>query len=127
MASVGSTLPGGTPRAGSRSLYSERAFLSQIIEPSVGEGKVRIIVFAMRSVLGIFSGIECCLFLLNCFAFSLVQPAYFNVRVYISFIKPDQPMWYRACKTCNRKVTEEIGSGYWCEGCQKHETECSLR
>lgn len=93
MASVGSTLPGGTPRAGSRSLYSERAFLSQIIEPSVGEGK----------------------------------PAYFNVRVYISFIKPDQTMWYRACKTCNRKVTEEIGSGYWCEGCQKHETECSLR
>eukprot|EP01018_Ginkgo_biloba_P010292 Gb_17349 [translate_table: standard] len=93
MSSAGSTLMGGTPRAGSRSLYSERAFLSKIIEPSVGEGK----------------------------------PAYFNVRVYISFIKPDQPMWYRACKTCNRKVTEEGGSGYWCEGCQKHEDECNLR
>jgi hypothetical protein len=31
MASVGSTLPGETLRDGSKSLYSERAFLSQII------------------------------------------------------------------------------------------------
>lgn len=36
-------------------------------------------------------------------------------------------MWYRACKTCNKKVTEAIGSGYWCEGCQKNSEECSLR
>ncbi|XP_057871294.2 replication protein A 70 kDa DNA-binding subunit B [Cryptomeria japonica] len=93
MLSLGSTLSGGTPIRGSRSLYSDRAFLSEITDPSVGEGK----------------------------------PAYFNVKVYISFIKPDQAMWYRACKTCNRKVTEEIGSGYWCEGCQKHEDESSLR
>ncbi|KAH9322348.1 hypothetical protein KI387_016987, partial [Taxus chinensis] len=93
MPSIGSTLSGGTPIRGSRSIYSDRAFISQITDPSVGEGK----------------------------------PAYFNLRVYISFIKPDQAMWYRACKTCNRKVTEEIGSGYWCEGCQKHEDESSLR
>ncbi|XP_034680354.1 replication protein A 70 kDa DNA-binding subunit B-like [Vitis riparia] len=36
-------------------------------------------------------------------------------------------MWYRACKTCNKKVTDAIGSGYWCEGCQKNDDECSLR
>ncbi|KAF2282324.1 hypothetical protein GH714_043853 [Hevea brasiliensis] len=51
----------------------------------------------------------------------------FSIRAYISFIKPDQSMWYRACKTCNKKVTEAVGDGYWCEGCQKNDTECSLR
>ncbi|RVW68402.1 Replication protein A 70 kDa DNA-binding subunit B [Vitis vinifera] len=50
-----------------------------------------------------------------------------SIRAYISFIKPDQTMWYRACKTCNKKVTGAIGSGYWCEGCQKNDDECSLR
>ncbi|RVW67345.1 Replication protein A 70 kDa DNA-binding subunit B [Vitis vinifera] len=30
-------------------------------------------------------------------------------------------------KTCNKKVTGAIGSGYWCEGCQKNDDECSLR
>ncbi|KAK4779372.1 hypothetical protein SAY86_006900 [Trapa natans] len=55
------------------------------------------------------------------------KPAYFNIRAYVSFIKPDQPMWYRACKTCNKKVTEAIGSGFWCEACQKNEESCSLR
>ncbi|XP_048136084.1 replication protein A 70 kDa DNA-binding subunit B isoform X3 [Rhodamnia argentea] len=55
------------------------------------------------------------------------KPAFFSVRAYVSFIKPDQTMWYRACKTCNKKVTEAIGSGYWCEGCQKNDEGCSLR
>ncbi|EXC04889.1 Replication factor A protein 1 [Morus notabilis] len=55
------------------------------------------------------------------------KPAFFSIRGYISSIKPDQTMWYRACKTCNKKVTEAIGSGYWCEGCQKNDEECSLR
>ncbi|CAI9786728.1 unnamed protein product [Fraxinus pennsylvanica] len=55
------------------------------------------------------------------------KPAYFNVKAYISYIKPDQTMWYRACKTCNKKVTDAIGSGYWCEGCQKNDEECILR
>ncbi|OWM65228.1 replication protein A 70 kDa DNA-binding subunit B [Punica granatum] len=55
------------------------------------------------------------------------KPAYFNIRAFITFIKPDQPMWYRACKTCNKKVTEAIGSGFWCEGCQKNDESCSLR
>lgn len=55
------------------------------------------------------------------------KPVFFSLKAYISVIKPDQAMWYRACKTCNKKVTEAIGSGYWCEGCQKNEEECSLR
>ncbi|KAF2312864.1 hypothetical protein GH714_040918 [Hevea brasiliensis] len=55
------------------------------------------------------------------------KPAFFSIRAYISFIKPDQSMWYRACKACNKKVTEGVGGGYWCEGCQKNDAECSLR
>ncbi|XP_058070460.1 replication protein A 70 kDa DNA-binding subunit B [Magnolia sinica] len=55
------------------------------------------------------------------------KPLFFTVKVYISYIKPEQAMWYRACKTCNKKVTEAVGSGYWCEGCQKNDVECSLR
>ncbi|KMS97799.1 hypothetical protein BVRB_5g123610 [Beta vulgaris subsp. vulgaris] len=55
------------------------------------------------------------------------KPVFFNLKAYISLIKPDQAMWYRACKTCNKKVTEAIGSGYWCEGCQKNDDECNLR
>ncbi|KAK9116008.1 hypothetical protein Sjap_014955 [Stephania japonica] len=55
------------------------------------------------------------------------KPEYFSVKACVSYIKPDQAMWYRACKQCNKKVTEAIGSGYWCEGCQKNDEECSLR
>ncbi|KAK1387998.1 Replication protein A subunit [Heracleum sosnowskyi] len=55
------------------------------------------------------------------------KPVFFSTKGYISFIKPDQSMWYRACKTCNKKVTEAIGSGFWCEGCQKNDDECNLR
>ncbi|KAL9686081.1 hypothetical protein QQ045_023536 [Rhodiola kirilowii] len=55
------------------------------------------------------------------------KPAFFSIRAFISFIKPDQPMWYRACKTCNKKVIEDTGSGYRCEGCQKDDVESSLR
>ncbi|KAK2979651.1 hypothetical protein RJ640_015059, partial [Escallonia rubra] len=54
-------------------------------------------------------------------------PVFFSIRAYVSLIKPDQTMWYKACKTCNKKVTEAIGSGYWCEGCQKNDEECCLR
>ncbi|XP_016467709.1 replication protein A 70 kDa DNA-binding subunit B-like [Nicotiana tabacum] len=55
------------------------------------------------------------------------KPVFFSIKAYISFIKPDQTMWYRACKMCNKKVTDAFGSGYWCEGCQKNDAECSLR
>ncbi|RVW56927.1 Replication protein A 70 kDa DNA-binding subunit B [Vitis vinifera] len=40
------------------------------------------------------------------------KPSFFSIRAYISFIKPDQTMWYQACKTCNKKVTDAIESGY---------------
>ncbi|KAG0625162.1 hypothetical protein M758_2G032500 [Ceratodon purpureus] len=88
---AGASLPGGTNQ--SRSSFTDRAVLSEITEPSVGEGK----------------------------------PVYLNVRAYISFIKPDQAMWYIACQTCNRKLVEESTSSYWCEGCQKHSETCSRR
>lgn len=55
------------------------------------------------------------------------QPVFFNIKGYISLIKPDQAMWYRACKICSKKVTEAVGSGYWCEACQKNDEESSLR
>ncbi|TVU47936.1 hypothetical protein EJB05_07554 [Eragrostis curvula] len=55
------------------------------------------------------------------------KPVTFSLSAFISHIKPDQTMWYRACKKCNKKVTDAIGSGYWCEGCQKNDNECSLR
>ncbi|GER40152.1 replication protein A 70 kDa DNA-binding subunit B [Striga asiatica] len=55
------------------------------------------------------------------------KPVFFCIKAYISYIKQDQAMWYRACKTCNKKVTKAVGSGYWCEGCQKDENDCSLR
>nr|XP_019709949.1 replication protein A 70 kDa DNA-binding subunit B isoform X2 [Elaeis guineensis] len=55
------------------------------------------------------------------------KPVYFSIKVYATYIKPDQTMWYRACKTCNKKVTEAVGSGYWCEGCQRNDDQCSLR
>ncbi|CAA7030879.1 unnamed protein product [Microthlaspi erraticum] len=93
MSSIGSMM---SPLAknGSRSMYTDRVFLSHITSnPSLGEDK----------------------------------PVFFSTRGYISFIKPDQTMWYQACKTCNKKVTEAMDSGYWCEGCQKKDEECSLR
>ncbi|GKV35510.1 hypothetical protein SLEP1_g43768 [Rubroshorea leprosula] len=55
------------------------------------------------------------------------KPSFFSIRAYVSLIRNDQAMWYRACKTCNKKVTEAVGSGYWCEGCQKNDDECNLR
>ncbi|KAL3748603.1 hypothetical protein ACJRO7_009786 [Eucalyptus globulus] len=93
MDSVGSGIT-ALSRNGSRSMYSDRVFLSHFTSnPSLGEDK----------------------------------PASFSVRAYVSFIRSDQTMWYRACKTCKKKVTEAIGSGYWCEGCQKNDEGCSLR
>ncbi|RAL39141.1 hypothetical protein DM860_011627 [Cuscuta australis] len=55
------------------------------------------------------------------------KPVFFRVKATVSFIKPDQAMWYRACKTCNKKVTDALGNGYWCESCQKNDDECVLR
>ncbi|KAG6545076.1 hypothetical protein Mapa_013459 [Marchantia paleacea] len=56
-----------------------------------------------------------------------IKPAYFTVRACISFIKPDQAMWYLACTACNRKVNQESDSSYWCEGCSKSYDTCNRR
>ncbi|KAK8560004.1 hypothetical protein V6N13_061381 [Hibiscus sabdariffa] len=55
------------------------------------------------------------------------KPAFFSIKAFVSLIRPEQAMWYCACKTCNKKVTEAPGSGYWCEGCQRNDEECNLR
>ncbi|CAN1176608.1 Replication protein A 70 kDa DNA-binding subunit B [Linum perenne] len=54
------------------------------------------------------------------------KPAFFTIRASIIFIDPGQTMWYRACKTCNKKLTD-CSSGYWCEGCQRNDFEYILR
>ncbi|XP_065636785.1 replication protein A 70 kDa DNA-binding subunit B-like [Quercus suber] len=88
-------------KSGSRSMYSDRVSLSHILKnPSLGEE--------------------------NVLYQELFTPVFFSIRGYISFIKPAQATWYRACKTCNKKVTEALGFGYWCEACHKNDEECNL-
>ncbi|KAL2893744.1 Replication protein A 70 kDa DNA-binding subunit B [Bienertia sinuspersici] len=55
------------------------------------------------------------------------QPIFFNIKACIRLIRPNQAMCYRVCKACNKKVTEAIRYGYWCEACQKNDEECNLR
>ncbi|RZC59909.1 hypothetical protein C5167_007208 [Papaver somniferum] len=55
------------------------------------------------------------------------KPQFFSIKACISFIKPEQLMWYQACKTCNKKVTTGHVSGYFCDGCQKNVDKYSLR
>ncbi|CAN0892806.1 Replication protein A 70 kDa DNA-binding subunit B [Linum grandiflorum] len=54
------------------------------------------------------------------------KPAFFTFRATVSYIKDDQTMWYRACKTCNKKVIDAIDGGYWCEGCQMNDSQSIL-
>ncbi|CAM6098031.1 unnamed protein product [Calypogeia fissa] len=55
------------------------------------------------------------------------KPAWFTLRACITFIKPDQPMWYLACTSCNKKVNQEHSNSYWCENCQKNYESCNRR
>ncbi|KAK1427233.1 hypothetical protein QVD17_15916 [Tagetes erecta] len=55
------------------------------------------------------------------------KPVYYTTRACMSMIRSDQAMYYQACKVCKKKVTQEIGSGYWCQECQKTYPDCSLR
>ncbi|KAL2642129.1 hypothetical protein R1flu_009716 [Riccia fluitans] len=93
MTPAGANLPGRNSGAVGSSAPAERAKLSEVVLPEVGDGK----------------------------------PACFTVRACISFIKPDQAMWYLACTSCNRKVNQESDSSYWCEGCSKHYDSCNRR
>ncbi|KAL5723252.1 hypothetical protein ACHQM5_006670 [Ranunculus cassubicifolius] len=52
------------------------------------------------------------------------KPVFHCLKACINFIKPDQPMWYRACKSCSKKVTDSEGN--YCANCQK-ESESRLR
>ncbi|KAK4382729.1 Replication protein A DNA-binding subunit B [Sesamum angolense] len=47
------------------------------------------------------------------------KPVFFCIKAYISYIKPDQAMWYRACKTCNKKVTEAVGLAIGVKGARR--------
>ncbi|KAJ0805142.1 putative replication factor A protein [Helianthus annuus] len=55
------------------------------------------------------------------------KPVWYSIRACMSMIRSDQAMYYQACKTCYKKVTEDVGSGYWCQACQKNDSDCSLR
>lgn len=124
MSSIGSMMS-PSAKNGSRSMYTDRVSLSHITSnPSLGEDKV-LKHFNLQSWTKVLK-YKSYVLTKNLF-FLLLQPVFFSTRGYISFIKPDQTMWYQACKTCNKKVTEAMDSGYWCEGCQKKDEECSLR
>lgn len=126
MASVGSGLVNASSRNGPASMYSDRVTLSHITgDPNLGQEKVPHSLISVPNQGG-WSPLKA--LPLTHISFPLNgQPVYFSVKAYVSFIKPDQTMWYRACKTCNKKVTEAVESGFWCEGCQKNDAECSLR
>jgi len=103
MAPVGA---GVSRSGGSRSMYSDRVFLSHITcDPTLSQDKVHIECLP-RS--------ECdCNFVIGSSWFLFVlQPIFFSTNALISHINPDQNMWYCACKTCNKKVTDAFGSGY---------------
>ncbi|KAL0415942.1 UNVERIFIED_CONTAM: Replication protein A DNA-binding subunit B [Sesamum latifolium] len=117
LAAIGSGLSLST-QSGTRSMYSDSLPSSYHQQPIPGRGQGTICTVAPY-MFHKFGSRK----LLN----SSQNPVFFCIKAYISYIKPDQAMWYRACKTCNKKVTEAVGSGYWCEGCQKNEDNCSLR
>lgn len=56
------------------------------------------------------------------------KPVFFNSRVLVSHIRPDQAMYYQACEKCSRKVVDSQGSGqFWCEGCGQNFDSCKKR
>ncbi|KAJ6490618.1 replication factor-A C terminal domain-containing protein [Mycena vitilis] len=46
------------------------------------------------------------------------ESEYFSLRATIVFMKPDS-MWYAACQTCNKKVTEDTDGTWRCEKCNQ--------
>ncbi len=56
------------------------------------------------------------------------EPDYFLLNATVSSIKHDRDVWYHACTTCNKKVTEAAGAGGWvCEKCNATLTKCAYR
>ena len=59
---------------------------------------------------------------------SAEHPDYFLLNATISSIKHDRDVWYNACPTCNKKVTEAAGAGGWvCEKCSQTFPNCARR
>ncbi|KAG1358575.1 hypothetical protein COCNU_08G000210 [Cocos nucifera] len=54
------------------------------------------------------------------------KAVYFNIKVYVTYISPDQTIWFWACKTCHKKVIKIVDSVYWCEKCNAI-VQCCLR
>ncbi|XP_076911309.1 replication protein A 70 kDa DNA-binding subunit B-like isoform X4 [Bidens hawaiensis] len=54
-------------------------------------------------------------------------PVYYTTRACMSFIKDDQAMYYRTCKTCNKKLTVNVGSAYSFLICRKTQTDPNFR
>ena len=56
------------------------------------------------------------------------EPDYFLINCTVSSIKHERDVWYNACKTCNKKVTEAAGAGGWvCEKCNQTFPVCNHR
>ena len=54
------------------------------------------------------------------------QAVYFNARLLLNMVRPDQNLFYNACTKCNRKVIDSSGS-FYCEGCSQTYETCSKR
>ena len=52
---------------------------------------------------------------------------FFNPRIFMPFINPNQTMPYRTCNTCKKKVKESSEKSYWWERCQHHKESFTLR
>lgn len=56
------------------------------------------------------------------------EPDYFLLNATISSIKHDRDVWYHACTSCSKKVTEAAGAGGWvCEKCNVTLQKCAYR
>ena len=106
----------GSGAKAAASMYEDRVFFRDISE-STGSEKVRLISVLCYSWPARHHNS----------ALSCIQAEFFNTRFTVSMIKPDQHMYYNACQKCNRKVTEDQSSGFWCESCGQKLDSCNKR
>ncbi len=56
------------------------------------------------------------------------DPEFYMVTATVSSIKHEKDVWYNACPTCKKKVTEAAGAGGWmCEKCNQTFPNCDRR
>ncbi|XP_076911307.1 replication protein A 70 kDa DNA-binding subunit B-like isoform X2 [Bidens hawaiensis] len=129
--SVGSTFrPGHTNDA--PSMYSDRVGLEYITNnPSLGESTVIAsdnLSPKVSQVTTMSSNIIPTLtYYVSLTMTFVLQPVYYTTRACMSFIKDDQAMYYRTCKTCNKKLTVNVGSAYSFLICRKTQTDPNFR